>query len=410
MSLGYSLWMAGICGVYMSILRIFYYYDYSDLYFVSIMIGVGLSVYFYDRLSKNLKYLGLIFLIIPVIYLTGIIPGTELIAGSKNYPDMNWIGKLIPVLPPVLYTIYRMFTESIRKEYWKLCIIFKVVSAVVLADILVTLSVRCSVKDLIPYLIFYALAMVMSLNIVRMGGLADWKCKSLFAGIFLLYSSISAAVGFIVYGIIKHFGTLIEWICTPFAMLLGWIVSLAVDSYSKVLDLEEVKKIEEEASKNDVLVDRLTENGDVPISQSTDINYFVVSVFVLFAVVFVIYVIYKLIKTYKYYHEKSDFIEDDINDGTIEQINIKRSKKKWLFKGNREKIRKYYAKHMQHVSVAGYFISRSSTSLDISEKGRELLKKEDNVEDRIREIYMKARYSNETINYEEVKEMKELSK
>ena len=79
-----------------------------------------------------------------------------------------------------------------------------------------------------------------------------------------------------------------------------------------------------------------------------------------------------------------------------------------LFKTNREKVCKEYAKHMRSVRVSGYHIGKSSTSLDICNEAKQRLNHESAVDERIRELYMKARYSGETISDDEVKEIRRL--
>lgn len=131
--------------------------------------------------------------------------------------------------------------------------------------------------------------------------------------------------------------------------------------------------------------------------QSEVVKEIVFSVLSLAVFILIIYIIYKILsKIGNRGHEGLEYQEER------EYIKTDKRKKNRFFerypKELKEQVRYYYRKYLRALTKKKVEIKSSDTSLDIKETSKETFKNED----KIREIYIKARYSNDDIKDEDV--------
>lgn len=316
--------------------------------------------------------------------------------------------QLISILPPILYTFYIIVTGKRNAVYWEKKQLFLVLAVALGIEIFAGLVMEKDMTIIFTYVFTCLLLMSVALNIFRFGPAIDKQGKFLYVLNLGLITITCGACAWMLDFIGKKGSKIIEIILTPFALILAGIVSLG----SKLSGLfggeveeliEQTEKIEEQVGQNQEAVIEQTISNDMG---GESLDWLIKVGLVVALVLFLMYILYRL---YCFYKERYVYIEDTSEiTGTTEAIGRKGFSKISLFKTNREKIRKEYAKHMRSVRVQGCRISKSSTSLDICSEAKSRLNHEDLIEERIRELYIKARYSNEEITDEEVKEMRQL--
>lgn len=292
--------------------------------------------------------------------------------------------------------------------YWEMRQLFAVFAVMLGVEIFVGLVMQ---KDMVPILAYgmaYLVLTFLALNIFRFGRTIDKKGKTFYALHLGAYLGACGACAAIVSFFSKTGGKILEIILTPFAMLLAALVSLGsgVTSFlsNKVEELEQTtEKVEEQIAQNQQTIVEQNISNDASGGMPEGLWNLIVAVVL---ILFLIYAVYKIYRFYQGRCVRTEEIQETV--GTIEAIGRKSFGKINLFKTNREKIRKEYAKHMRTVRVKGYRISKASTSLDICNEAKVRLEHEGHIEERIRELYMKARYSGEEITDEEVREMRQL--
>ena len=351
MKTGVACWAAGISCLFFSLLHLFGISVGIELLFAITVLFVGLSVY---------------------------VAGKLLCAGKWN------------------------------AIYWEMRQLFAVSAVIFGVEIFAGLVMQ---KDMVPMLTYgmvYLVLAFLALNIFRFGRTIDKKGKMFYALHLGLYLGVCGVCAVIVGFFSKNGGKILEIILTPFAMLLAALVSLGsgVTSFlsNKVEELEPTtEKIEEQLAQNQQAMLEQNLSNDAGGGMPDGLWELIVAVVL---ILFLIYVVYRIYRFYQGRCVGTEEVQETV--GTIEAIGRKSFGKINLFKTNREKIRKEYAKHMRIVRVKGYRISKSSTSLDIYNEAKVRLEDGGQNEERIRELYMKARYSGEEITDEEVREMRQL--
>lgn len=316
--------------------------------------------------------------------------------------------QLISILPPILYASYIIVTRKWNAVYWEKKQLFLVLAVAMGIEIFVGLVMGKDMTVMFFYVLAGLLLMSVALNIFRFGPAIDNRGKLLYVLSLGLLMGACGLCGWIFDFLSKMGGKIIEMILTPFAMILAAIVSLG----SKISGLFG-GEAEEFVEQTEMLEEQIGQNQEVVIEQTISnevggeaLDWVMKVVFVVALILLLAYVLYRL---YCFYKDRYVPMEDTSEvTGTTEVIGRKAFGKISFFKTNREKIRKEYAKHMRSVRVQGYRINKSSTSMDICSEAKSRLNHDDLVEERIRELYIKARYSNEEITDEEVREMRQL--
>lgn len=394
MKTGVACWTAGISCLYFSFLHLFGFCAGMDLVFVVTILFVGLAVYVAGKLSRAGKILGVFLSLIPIMVAYWLLQE----AGSA----------VLFILPPVLYACYTIVAEKWDAIYWEMRQLFAVSAAVLGVEIFAGLILQKDMAAILTYATVYLLLAFLALNIFRFGRTIDKKGKAFYALHLGVYLYACGACAAIIAFFSKTGGKILEIILTPFAMLLAALVSLCsgVTAFlgGKVEELEQTtEKVEEQVAQNQQAVIEQTISNDASGGMPDGILPMMVAVVLVLLLVYVVYRIYcfyqgRCIRT----EETPEMV------GTTESVGRKGFAKINLFKTNREKIRKEYAKHMRTVRVKGYRINKSSTSLDIYNEAKARLDDGGQNEERIRELYMKARYSGDEITDEEVREMRQL--
>ncbi len=394
MKTGVACWTAGISCLYFSFLHLFGFCAGMDLVFAVTILFVGLAVYASGKLSRAGKLLGVLLLGIPLVVSYWMLGGT--------------LRNMILILPPVLYACYTILAEKWDAIYWEMRQLFAVSAAVLGVEIFAGLILQKDMAATLTYAMVYLLLAFMALNIFRFGRAIDKKGKVFYALHLVAYLYACGACAAIVAFLSKTGGKILEIILTPFAMLLAALVSLGsgITSFlgSKVEELEQTtEKVEEQIAQNQQAVIEQTISNDASGGMSDGILPMIVTVVLVLLLIYVVY------RAYRFFQGRCVRTEETPEMvGTIESIGRKGFAKINLFKTNREKIRKEYAKHMRTVRVKGYRINKSSTSMDICNEAKARLEDGGQNEERIRELYMKARYSGEEITDEDVREMRQL--
>lgn len=315
---------------------------------------------------------------------------------------------LIQVLPVVGYTIYMIIVGRKHAVYWEKLRTFKVHAAVLAVELFAGLVMEKDLTVVLFYIVAYLLFSVMALNFYRYGKAIDKAGGMLYVlhvGSFALVCTICAGV---VSFVGRMGGRIIEILLTPFAYLLAGVVSLG-SGITQLLRSEAEKMIEQ-----GVALDETVEQGqqmvvEQSVSNATEATWLDWLMEILPVVVFILVVVYAGYRIYCFCRDRYVYRDDDAETvGTYEKVGRKGFGKMTLFKTNQEKVRKEYAKHMRSVRVQGYRIGKSSTSLDICNEAKKRLSHGDATDERIRELYMKARYSGKTVSDEDVKEMRQL--
>lgn len=315
---------------------------------------------------------------------------------------------LIQILPVAGYTIYMMVAGGKRAVYWEKLRTFKVHAVVLAIELFAGLVMEKDLTVVLGYIVAYLLFSVMALNFYRFGKTIGKNggilCVSQL-GFFALVCTLCAGVFSF---LLRTGGKIIEILLTPFAYLLAGLVSLG-SGVTQLLRNEAEKMIEQ-----GVAVEETAEQGqqmavEQSVSRATDATWLDWLMEVLPAVLFILFLVYLGYKIYCFYKDRYTYREDDVKVAeTYEKVGKKGFGGIKLFKTNREKVRKEYAKYMRSVRVQGYRIGKSSTSSDICEEAKKRLNHEEMTDERICELYRKARYSEEPISDEEVREMRQL--
>lgn len=393
MNTGNAFWTAGVSCLYFSLLHLFQFYAQADLVFVVMILFIGMAVHIAGGFPKVGKALGFLFLIVPVIGASQILPS---------------ITSLIAILPPIIYASYMIVKGNEKTLYWEKKQHFLVLTVAFGIGLFIGLGIGRDMTMSVAYVFPYLLFMSLALNLFRYGQAVDKKGKFLYFLNLGLYTLTSGACACLVHFIGTKGSKIIEIILTPFAMILAAIVSLFASQTPVIV--EEVEKMKEQSETVENLA---TQNQQTVIEQATSndvsgglLDLVVQVVLVALIILFLAYLFYKIYCFYKGRYVQTDDVSEVT--GTTETIGRKGFGKINLFKTNREKIRKEYVKHMRSVRGLGGHISKSSTSLDVCSEAKARLNHEDVTEERIRELYIKARYSNEEISDEDVKEMRQL--
>lgn len=394
MKTGVACWAAGISCLYFSFLHLFGFCTGMDLAFVVTVLFVGLAVYVAGRLPRTGKLLGVLLLVVPIM---------------TAYWLLQEVGSaMLFIAPPILYGGYTIVTGKWDAIYWEMRQLFAISAVVLGVEIFAGLILQKDMTAILTYAIVYLLLAFLALNIFRFGRNIDKKEKAFYALHLGVYLYACGACAAIVAFFSKTGGKILEIILTPFAMLLAALVSLGsgITAFlgNKVEELEPTtEKVQEQVAQNQQAVIEQSISNDASGGMPDGVLSLIV------AVVLVLLLIYAVYRAYRFWRGRcvrTEEIPETI--GTVESSERKGFAKINLFKTNREKIRKEYAKHMRTVRVKGYRINKSSTSMDICNEAKARLDDGGQNEERIRELYMKARYSGEEITDEDVKEMRQL--
>lgn len=315
---------------------------------------------------------------------------------------------MIQILSVAGYTIYMIIAGRKRAVYWEKLRTFKVHAVVLAIEMFAGLVMEKELAATMGYIFAYLLFSVIALNLFRFGKTISKTGGILYVlqlGIYVLVCAACAGMVLFARSII---GKLIEILLTPFAYLLAGFVSLGsgvtqlLRSGAKIM-MEESAVVEESVEQGQQMI------VEQSVSHGTDATWLDGLMGVVPAVLLVLGFMYVAYRIYYFYKDRYIYREDDVQVAeTYEKVGRKGFGRVKLFKTNREKVCKEYAKHMRSVRVSGYHIGKSSTSLDICNEAKKRLNHESAVDERIRELYMKARYSGETISDDEVKEIRRL--
>ena len=317
-------------------------------------------------------------------------------------------GFWIAMLPLILYVCYMIVTKKWNAIYWEKRQVFVILAVVLGIELLISLISGKDVVAILMYAMAYLLLSFIALNIFRFGHSIDRKGKILYVlhiGAYVIVCGMSAVI---IKGLRGVVGRILEIIFMPFGMLLAALVSLG----SRITAMLS-NKVEELEVATEKIEEQITQNQQAVIEQNIatdaggEVSVWLMQAGVTVAVILLlVYIIYRI---YHFYHGRSVRMEEVPEYvGTVEAVGRKSFGKINLFKTNREKIRKEYAKHMRMIRIKGCRISKSSTSLDICNEAKARLEFGAQTEERIRALYMKARYTEEIITDEEVKEMRQL--
>jgi len=260
----------------------------------------------------------------------------------------------------------------------------------------------------IGFILAYLLFSVMALNFYRFGKTISRNGGILYVsqlGFFALVCALCAGVWSF---ILRTGGKIIEILLMPFAYLLAGLVSLG-SGVTKLLRTGAEIMMEESS-----VVEETVEQGqqtvvEQSVSQATDATWLDQLMEVLPVILLILVLAYVVYKICCFCKDRYSYREEDAEvTETYEKVGRKGFGRIKLFKSNREKVCKEYAKYMRSVRVQGYRIGKASTSSDICEEAKKRLNHEEMADERIRELYMKAKYSDETVTDEDVREMRQL--
>jgi len=315
---------------------------------------------------------------------------------------------LIQVLPVIGYTIYMIMAGAKRAVYWEKLRIFKIHAVVLAIELFAGLVMEKELTVVLGYVVAYLLFSVMALNFYRFGKAIDGTGKVLYVSHLGFYMLVCGACAGLVAFVGRMGGRIIEILLTPFAYLLAGFVSLG-SGVTEMLYSEAEKMMEQGVAIEEQVEQSQQTVVEQSVSNATDVTWLDWVMKVTPIVLFILLLVYVLYRIYCFYKDRYVYREDDIETaGTYEKVGRKGFGKITLFKTNREKIRREYAKYMRSVRVQGYRIGKSSTSSDICEEAKKRLNHEDMADERICELYRKARYSEETISDEDVRKMRQL--
>jgi len=318
-------------------------------------------------------------------------------------------GVLIQFLPVIGYTVYMLIEGKNHAVYWEKIRTFKVHAVVVAVELFAGLVMEKALDTVLIYMAAYLFFSVIALNLYRYGKALDGAGKWLFVSHLGVYALFCAACAGVISFVGKSGGKILELILTPFAYLLAGLVSLGTfvtpllrNGAEKMVQEETVTEESAEQMQQAQQLAQITE--DAAGTTWLDVVFKVLPVILL--ILILVYAVYQI---YRWYKERYIYREDEVNTvNTYEKTDRKGFGRIKLFKTNREKVCKEYAKYMRSVRAQGYRIGKSSTSLDICEEAQMRLGHDAVENERIREIYMKARYSAEPISDEDVREIRQL--
>ena len=318
-------------------------------------------------------------------------------------------GAPVQILPVAGYAVYMLATGEKHAIYWEKIRIFKVHAVVLVVELFAGLVMEKDLKMVLIYMVAYLLFSVMALNLFRYGKSLDGTGRFLYALHLGLYVLVCGAFAGVLSFLGRMGGRIIEIILTPFAYLLAGVVSLGTGLTQLLRNGAE--KMAEQVMSTEEVAEQAQQSQQIEqaagnVAETTWLDMVFRTLPVILLVLFLGYAVYKI---YCWYKERYVYREDEVKIAeTYEKVGKKGFGRIKLFKTNREKIRKEYVKYMRSVRVQGYRIGKSSTSLDICNEANQRLNRENAENERIRELYMKARYSEEAVSDEEVREMKEL--
>lgn len=395
MNTGNAFWTAGVSCLYLSFLRLFLGYSQADPLFAVTVLFLGLSVYISGMLRKTGKPIGILLLLIPVVAASGMIAGTE--------------NLLIPVFPVIVYGIYMIMAGAEKAVYWEKIRTFKVLAVVLAVEVFAGLVMEKELTVVMAYVVAYLLFSVMALNLFRYGKAIDGTGRMLYVSHLGFFVVVCGACAGLVSFIGRMGGRILEILLTPFAYLLAGLVSLG----SGVTQLlrNEAEKMIEQGTTIEEQVEQVQQGQQMEqsISNAADATWLDSLLKVAPAILLVLVFVYVAYWIYRLWKERYVYREDDVKTTeTYEKVGRKGFGRIKLFKTNREKIRKEYAKYMRSVRVQGCRIGKSSTSLDICNEAKMRLNHDATADERIRELYMKARYSEDAVSDEEVREIRQL--
>jgi len=315
---------------------------------------------------------------------------------------------LIQVLPVVGYTVYMIIAGRKHAVYWEKLRTFKVHAVVLVIELFAGLVMEKEMTVMIGYILAYLLFSSIALNLFRFGKTVSKNDGILYVlqlGAFALVCMLCAGV----YSfILRTGGKIVEILLTPFAYLLAGFVSLGsgvtqlLRSGAEIM-MEESAAVEESVEQGQQTV------VEQSVSQATDATWLDWLMEVLPIVLLILVFAYVVYRIFCFYKDRYVYREDEVKvEETYEKVGRKGFGRIKLFKTNREKVCREYAKYMRSVRVQGYRIGKSSTSLDICNEAKVRLNRENVEDERIRELYMKAKYSEETVTDDDVKEMRQL--
>lgn len=315
---------------------------------------------------------------------------------------------LIQVLPVIGYTIYMMAAGGKRAVYWEKLRTFKIHAVVLVIELFAGLVMEKELTVVLGYVVAYLLFSVMALNFYRFGKAIDGTGKVLYVSHLGVYILVCGACAGLVAFVSRMGGRIIEILLTPFAYLLAGFVSLG-SGVTKLLRTGAEIMMEESAAVEETVEQGQQTVVEQSVSQATDATWLDRLMGVLPVILLILVLAYVVYKICCFCKDRYSYREEDAEvTETYEKVGRKGFARIKLFKSNREKVCKEYAKYMRSVRVQGYRIGKASTSSDICEEAKKRLNHEEMVDERIRELYMKAKYSEEIVTDEDVKEMRQL--
>ena len=350
--------------------------------------------------------------VLPLAVMAGLVFIAVFIAAEKPYSVVGKAGLLLPLLsfglvssfgqaallvPVIVYMAVMVLNNAMKIPYYSQRDIFlcQIAICLIFCFTWITYTSANNVAVILP-LIFAGLFLLIGeyvLLSIRGGKGLDLKGKVVNLGMVIAVAvTASLAMGGF-YFVLKHSENLFELIMMPFVFILHGIIYIIVFFCQFIPKPTDVAPSEEPISQTVEEIYEFIlepENTEIPYENLaiTPAMAMVLKIIALIITCLLIgFVVYKLSFLFK--NQKID--EKEYSESNeIERFGFGKRKKKEPVLSNSQKVRKIYREYLYYLRSKGIEISQYLTSLDVLN-----LSDDQDLDARLREIYLKARYHQE---------------
>ena len=389
MSLLIALKFVCFYAFYFSVLSVFDLWMNSYLLFLAVLllscVSLSLSHKFRDKIGIRI--------------ITSLIPIIAFVLCQK---PLDYLVVGIPVLATVLLGIFK----RANLDYWNYISTFKIVCAIFFVFVLLALLTNLNYYNVMFYGIIALIIGVFVSRELRLGAHTTTKEKLYNIAFVATVPIILAILFLVIFRPNVSFGKVFEYILVPFASIFYLFIKL-FSLISNLVVQQEPEPTQEIENVIHGYEEEFIDYNDKPSKDNpivrTNYDYIFIIATIIIAVIVITIIVIRIIKAMK----KDSIYKIEFQ--TIDSESIFVESEKTDRRSNGYKIRKFYLKYLSLIETYGIFRKKHNTSLDILERASEVITSEKQEE--LRQLYIKARYSDEnSITDEDVDYAKELFK